>query len=284
MKMDSFARFVGIVFIALGLPWNTSADMTCRPGAPFALSVDGSSLSLDSKNACLGAVLETLARRTDAQVDLPTSLADRRVADTFHNLSVEQGVKRILKGTNYVLQTSGQTDPLAGESAFEPERIEVWVLSTKPTLLTRGGPNEQLTPVSQEEDDTIALRALAEQARSALNPEVRALAAQLITQTDDSAAGAEMILAGMQDPAPEVRSAALAVAGDVGPRAVVAVNLITQIALHDLSPRLRRQALQQLLEADVPTAIAAETLRTAIHDEDEEVSDLARNLLNFLGP
>lgn len=64
-------------------------------------------------------------------------------------------------------------------------------------------------------------------------------------------------------------TAALAVAGDVGTEAVVAFDLIPQIAFYDESPGLRRQALHQLVETDVPTAIAAETLRTAIRDEDQ---------------
>jgi len=125
---------------------------------------------------------------------------------------------------------------------------------------------------------------LAEQARSDPNPEVRALAVQLIIQADDSTKAADMILAGMQDPDPEVRSAALAMARNAGPETTVPIDLITEIALHDDSPGLRRQALHQLVEANIPPAIAAETLRRASHDEDQEVSNLARNLYKLIGP
>lgn len=292
MKVDGLVGLGGIALLALGWGSTAQAGIACRPDAPFVLSLEGGSLSLDGKNACLGAVLEELARQAHAQIDLPAWLAERPVAASFRKLPIEQGLSRILAGTNYALQTKARGDPPAGEAAAAPERLEVWVVSEKtgPTTVGpvqpggREGPFAERAGELWEEDEEIDLRALAERARTAPEPEVRGYAIQLFVQGDDKATAVEMVLAGLRDPAPEVRSAALSVVGELGPAAASAVGPIAEIALYDEIPELRMLALHKLVAGDYPREIAAGAVTEALHDPNQKVSDLARNLIDLVTP
>lgn len=292
MKFDRLAGLGASALLVVGWCLTAQAGGACRPDAPFSLVLEGGDLSLDSKDTCLGTVLEALARQAHARIDLPPSLADRPVAASFRNLPVEQGLGRILAGTNYALR-SGAPDSLpAGRAAAAPGVLGLWVLSEK-TESTATGPARPVGPEAPfaelldelwDEDEELDLHALAQRARAAPEPEVRGYALQLVVQGDDKKAAARMVLEGLRDPAPEVRGAALSVVGELGPAAASALGPITEIARHDESPELRMLALHKLVAGDYPRAIAAAAVAEALHDPDRKVSDLARNLLDLVTP
>lgn len=289
MKAGGLVRLVGIVCLALSWSWTAHAETVCRSDATFSLSLDGSSLSLDSKHACLGTILEELARQADVEIQLPRSAADKPVTALFRKLSLEEGLERILEGMDYILETRAQTDPMLADAAPPTGSVAIWFLSRELEPTTIGlvgsnapkGPFEQEAPAPPEDDEAEDLRALAEQAGGSPDPELRAAAVQLIVQADDKVKAVEMILTGLRDPAAEVRGSALGVVGDLGPNAALAVDLIGEIALHDERPELRMRALQKLVEGQYPQEITVDIMTAALQDRDKQVSDLARALLDL---
>ena len=136
----------------------------------------------------------------------------------------------------------------------------------------------------QGDDEAIDLLALAQQARSAPEPDVRGVAIQLFVQAGDKTEAAEIVLAGLQDPDPEVRGASLSAVTELGSEAAIAFEPIAQMALYDESAELRMLALHRLVAGSFPRQAAARAVSGAIDDEDQDVSDLARGLLGLMGP
>lgn len=291
-RLVGLTRLGGIALLALACCSTARAETLCRPDAPIALSLEGGTLSLNGRNACLGAVLESLAREAHARIDLPRWLAGRPVTASFRELSIEQGLSRILAGTNYALQTKARSDAPSGEAAAPSEGLQVWVVSEKIRASAAGaappggreGAFAEGAGDLRREGEEIDLHALAERARDSTEPEVRGYAIQLFVQGDDKAMAARMVMAGLRDPAPEVRGAALSVVEELGPAAASAAVAITEIALHDESAELRMLALHRLVAGDYPQEIAADTVTEALHDPDRKVSDLARRLIDVVTP
>jgi hypothetical protein len=83
-------------------------------------------VSVRLEGAPLGRVLDTIARKYDVRVSLPTSLADRAIWSSFDELSMDKALTRLLAGVSYVVVQ--ETDPSSGSKKTVHQRV--YVLST----------------------------------------------------------------------------------------------------------------------------------------------------------
>lgn len=100
MKTRNFIFYLaGTLFLLSS--GGTSAEN--RSGPSFVLSVQGSSLSFQGDGALLGEVLEELGRQADIEVHVADEVAEETVPFSFEDFPLDQGLKLILRGRNYIL-------------------------------------------------------------------------------------------------------------------------------------------------------------------------------------
>ena len=272
MNITIVGRALGMTLLCSSINSALVAQTSCRHDGPFLLAADDGLLSVEAEDICLSDLVQALADRGYAEIHLPPSLADKPVNVSFHGLPLQQAIKRMLKDISYVLQTKSKQD----SSAEQLSGVEVWLI---PERSASDRASDQSPESTDGQEKPIDPAAVAEQSRSAPEPEARAYAIQLIAQSDDRAKAAELILAGLQDPAPQVRSAALmAMAGLDSAVADKATALVADIALHDESPELRKQALLRLAEDDPRSETTARVMTEVLQDENPDIRNLAREL------
>ena len=282
MKTATAHFTLGLVLLCLGAASKSGAESGCRHDAPLQIAAKDGLLSLEADNICLGDILNALVERGYAKINFPPSLTERPVSVSFDSLPPRQAIKHVLKDTNYVLQIKGKPELSPTEQNAESATVEIWLIEAGPppeTMLSNRG-QESIA----EKKPLIDLAEVAEQSRSSVDPEVRAYAVQLIAQSDSPAKAAELIIAGLQDPAPKVRSAALIAMAELDPAlAAGATDLVTDIALHDQSPELRKQALLTLVNNDAGSESTAKVVAEALKDENPEIRTLAQELSKLVG-
>lgn len=91
--------------VMLSLLWGVaaSAEPSHTSPRPLVMSVRGDRMSVKIDQVSLREVLAELARQVPLTVYLAGPVAQEPVAMTFRNLPLEEGVKRILEGKQYVL-------------------------------------------------------------------------------------------------------------------------------------------------------------------------------------
>lgn len=287
MQVSHFIRSLALLCLCLAWRESLAADTDCRSDALFELSLDGILLSLNSENVCLEGILEELERRAQVTIHMPASLPQKRVSESFRELPLEQGMERILKGTNYLLWTEAPKEAPAAQPAAVPGVVEIWIVPRESSSEAAAVGQKDI-PADPLERAKRYLEAdaheLVEQARSAPDPKLRADAVALLVHADKDAEVSETIVAALHDLDPRVRKAALHIVGDLGPEAPGAVEAITEIARADESPQLRMRALRKLFEEDYPSDVTENTVMGALRDPHQDVRNLARNLLELVTP
>ena len=287
MQVSRFLRALAALCLCLAWRESLAADTDCRSDALFELSLDDNLLSLNSKNVCLGTILQELERQARVTVHAPASLPQKGVSESFRELPLEQGMERILKGTNYLLWTKAPKAAPAAQPAGAPGTVEIWIVPREPSSET-AAIGQTDVPADPLERAKRYLEAdayeLVEQARSAPDPKLRADAVALLVHAEKDAEVSETIVSALHDPDPRVRKAALHIVGDLGPEAPGALEAITKIARADESPQLRMRALRKLFEEDYPPDVAKNSVIGALQDPHEDVRNLARSLLELVIP
>lgn len=255
------------------------AGAGCRDDGAFTLSIHEGLVSLNSENACLGAILAELGERGKIKIHVPQSLAEIPLSASFQKLPLREGISRMLKDTSYALQT----ETVAGSSGEAPflghERIEIWLLPRSSTSVAQIQSDHSKLLPDEAQHDAADLAALAEYARSLPKPEMRAYAIQLMAQTDDVASVTQMLSRDLLDPDPEIRSNALNAMIDLDPAVAASIDhWVANIALYDKNTELRKRALLKLAAEDFPAETTAFVVKEAMHDEDPEIKKLAEEL------
>lgn len=235
-------------------------------------------LSIDLVDAPLRAVLRELAHKLDAKVSIADDVPDQPVTLQLKGVGVTEAIKQILRETNYVLIYKSSTTPVnqsrqsAAIAVAEIAEIRVLPKSTGEETANTLPPLKTLEP----SDQRTKLEEWKKQALTALNPEDRIKALKQFLEHADSAEHNSVLIAALEDKAPEVRKFALnSMSDSTNPL----FEPISQTALNDESPDIRTTALDVLISRYGANAIPV--LEQALTDPDAEVQQTAKNRLEM---
>lgn len=222
---------------------------------PSPVSVRGETVSVAVSGMPLGEVLEEFGRESGIEFSVPDDVGSEPVSDSFRDLSLENGIRRLLKGHNYLVEYGRSS--LGGASQGLPRAVKVRVLGK--SMVRTGAEITAGSRGGRGGDDRIReLKRLADQGDGA---QLSGALADAAHDSDDKVREAALeVMEGMEKDAP--------------------ANLLMEMALADTNPALRKQALQLLSEINGQAAL--EPLNQARTDNDAEVRDLASELLDAI--
>lgn len=262
-------------------------------------------LSVDIAKVPLRKALKVFVQRTGIKALVAAAVPDEELTIKFEGLPLEEAVKRLLKGKNYLLKY-GQRETVAslledqgsqalgagksettktGNSANESEQktdpndagerqiSEIRILSS-----SGGDANQNLVEIKEEPGERAhEIEALVENAQKGATAQDRLAA---IKEFQGLAEDEEIpaILPALQDEDENVRGEALAALQNIG-SGNPPVDEIADMAGRDPNPRLRMQALDALVEFESGRAEAY--IQEALRDTDPKVRRNAKRLLEL---
>ena len=258
----------GVLLLSSSGAWAAEEPATeSRNAPPFVLSVKDVTLSAKIENVPLGQVLKELARQANLEVYIATASTAEKISAEFDNLTLEEGIKRLLKGKNYILTYD--------RTAASPKVTEIKVIAdgSAPVSRISGQPASIPPPGTSAGEKTV--EELAQQALQAPDPAARIAALKALSQRGDEEKIRSTVSAALQDQDLGVRSTALDLAARGAP---VSDEAIKGMALRDADPELRIRALDQLADQSDPDT-AIEYLKQATRDPDPKVASTAQRLI-----
>lgn len=235
-------------------------------------------LSVDLVDAPLREVLREIAHKIDAKVSISDDVPDQPITLQLKGVGVTEAIKQILRETNYVLIYKDSPTPVnqdrqtAHTSEAEIAEIRVLPKSTEEETADQTPSLKTLEPG----DRTAELEEWKKQALTALNPQDRIKALKQFLEHADPAEHNPVLIAALEDKAPEVRKFALnSMSDSTNPL----FEPISQTALNDESPELRTAALDVLVSRYGANAIPV--LEQALTDPDTEVQQTAKSRLEM---
>ncbi len=227
-------------------------------------------LTLRAEEVRLGELLDEIARLTGLTVERYVAL-EQRVTLQFHRLSLEQGLRRLLRHRSFVFEYA---PPAPGEksSALVARPKVLWLLpqgeeeyAAQRRVIERagGGPSKEKTATLQ-------------MALGSEDPENRQQAALALGERGRVEAVTPLSQA-LADRNKDVRKAAIASLAEIG-GAQAAQAL--QVALADQDPRVREAAVDAL--GEIGGEIAVGLLQQALADEVKYVRQAATEMLEAL--
>jgi len=242
----------------------------------FALSFEKDQLSARIEKVLLKDVMKVLAELTGIESYLEGSVGDNRISVIFSQLSIEEGIKKILSDNRYVLAFTS-TESLNGSSDFK-KVTEIHVSQGNPEDKILEGP---ISPASGKSEEAAkperAIQDLKWDALQDNDPLVRLSALKEITSRDSEEESRSTVELALRDPDPHVRQLALEVLNEEG---VVSRTSLSELSLRDPSPEVRKNALILSIEADEEAG--KDLLERAQWDEDSNIRALATTLLKNL--
>jgi len=241
-------------------------------------SVPPLQLSVDLSQAPLRAVLKELAHKLSAKVLIADGVPDQLISLQLNGVDVAEGIKQLLQDTNYVViykESTTLINPKQGAgNALAAEIAEIRVLpkSGAGAMSREAASLKALEPT----DQAAKLEAWKKQALTAEKPEDRLMALKKFLEHADPAEHNAVLIAALEDKAPEVRRLALSSMGD---SANPLFEPISQTALNDESPQIRTAALDVLISRYGEEAIPV--LEQALADSDAGVQQNAKNSLEM---
>jgi hypothetical protein len=231
-------------------------------------------LSVDLSQAPLRAVLRELARKLGAKVSIADSVPDQLISLQFNGVDIAEGIKQLLRDTNYLLiykEPPTRSNPNQG-AGMEIAEIRILPKSSTEELSNETASLKVLEPI----DQTAEIAEWKKQALTAEKPEDRLMALKQFLEHADPAEHNAVLIAALEDKAPEVRMLAL---NSMGDSANPSLEPISQAALNDESPQIRTAALDVLISRYGQEAIPV--LEQALADPDATVQQTARNSLEM---
>lgn len=287
MKWDP--KTLGMLLAALLLPWGSALGATAAPAPPFDLSlVEGKKLSARIKEVPLGAVLDRLARLVPLRIYYKGPVWNQKVSATFNDLSLEEGIKRVLSGTSYVLNRKPSDTKAGKEQAAYTIEIRIATSNTgvaapaESKTQSSAAPQKALDPARAR-----SLQTLTEQALHAPDVQKRIVALETLHGEYSEEEALPTLVRALQDKSETVRLTALRLLSDATASEggePVPYGPIASLATQDTSPEVRRLALK--LASDIDEGASTELLKQATADPDPRISRVARVLLKVrsLGP
>lgn len=235
-------------------------DERLRSSADLVICRKDGLVGVEVRKRRIGDVLDEMAALSGFEIFMPQRVADQMVSVAFEPLPIEKAIRRVLQGTSFTARYTAADEP------GRPARLaEVRVLG-------EDGSNVVATVMNSSTDDPD----LSGRVRNGESPQERVEAIGQLVAQDHGLETRRVVIGALQDPAPEVRRAALDAAVELGSGA--GTSAIARIARNDTEPELRMQALRVLSGNGYPRGTAIAILDIAMRDSDSGVSDLARDL------
>jgi hypothetical protein len=290
-------RYGGMVWLAVLLAAAAvgPARGSPRQGGPL-VSIQDNRLSAALDRAPLRDVLSALAHEAPFKISIKGDVETEPVSISLHDVELEQGLRRLLRGTSYAMTY----EPVSSASASpdKPRLVELMVVGSEkaapnPDVQSMGGTAKAMTltqgmapqpfgtikamplrthmdaPVSTPHDPSPE-----QHLPSSDDPQQRVKALRTLGQQRSPELETTLGSA-LDDPQEEVRATALEVLRDTG--SAVPVERITRLAREDGNAQLRIDALALL--ADHAPDAAWEALESALQDAELTVREHAERLL-----
>jgi hypothetical protein len=245
----------GLAGGSVALARDDAADERAKPLA--GVRVHQGQMDVDLSGVALGDVFREIERQAAIRFVAQESVTDQVISEQFRALPIVQGIQRLLVDQDYVID---QAPPLTPAS---PEMI-VRVFGKS------SGASRAATPAPR----------LAEDPEDAAWRRAQQLS-ELAIDADSATITAAVELA-IRDPHAAVRETALEVV-EMMEEEAAPVQLVAEVALSDNDPELRIAALDVLdVLSDVHREVVLSTLKQVADDQNEEVQELARDLIEAL--
>lgn len=242
-------------------------------------------VSIEARQASLGAVLTELGQRTQIAFTFPEAMKTESVTLSIQRRSVEEVLQQLLIGKSYAVQSrqDGEKKVIAKVDLSAPQgpmvgRASVGSPPSNASPATTG--TGKLGPVRTD----FELTQLEQSLKESQEPAARLAALNSIANRDTNEAVNPIIVQALSDRAPEVREAALDVLkSSLDP---VPISSLTSMAAQDPNPAFRKEAMTLMLDQlgkDEPSqedidAVRA-TLKQGLGDPDPGVREFATLLL-----
>lgn len=232
------------------------------PAAPL-ITLKAGLLSVTIEDRPLRWVLDEISRQSGMMFETGPEISEQRVTDSFRDLPVERGLRRLL----------GPWDLFVYYGGDETLPQSVWVYPK--------GKGAALRPIPP---DLWASTRELEEAFSDTDPQVRAQALQALAERKGNAVFG-LLLPALDDPNDQIRSAALNAAASSNLE--IAPETLSRLAQSDPAPNVRFLALAALSNYVDASPKDLDIMGIAINasaDTDREVRALAKNLIDRLDP
>ena len=230
-------------------------------------------LSVRVENMSLHELLDEIARQSDLTVVRYVAL-DERMTLEFHKLSLDEGLRRILRSRSFVLAYVQLTSKEAQSAIARP--MTLWVLP-------QGG---ETSSIQDPLVSDMNVWASGEELATAISPLHAALSSEAaedreeavveLGESSQTEALASLTLA-LVDESEDVREAAIVVLAEIG--GAEATQALA-IALGDENPKVRAEAVEALGEIGGKSAIGL--LKQALADHEHIVREAATEILDQL--
>jgi hypothetical protein len=295
-----------IFLLSCGSPG--SQDQALLPTAKVTVNAASQLVTMDVKDASLPAVLAELERQAHISVSVPDEMKSERLTLAFHNLPLEDALKRVLAGQPYALlykQHRGQ-DVIAGVRLFaKHEQASTTDIASSnpraaaPPQASQGSPIPTPTPTmgpwgraaspaneakSPALGDDVPLDELKRSFSEAQDPALRSAMLEALANRGEDGPVAPVLTNALSDSDEGVRETALnLLKSSYDP---LPIGPLASMATLDKNPDFRSEAMtlmtDQLLMEDRPKedwAAVTATLTRGLSDPDPNVRDQAAMLL-----
>jgi HEAT repeats len=286
---------IGLLAVLLAVVAVGPARGNARQGGPL-VSIQDNRLSATLDRVPLRDVLAALAHEAPFKISVKGEVETEPISISLHDVELEQGLRRLLRGTSYAMTYAPASSAPASPGDFQIVELmvlgsekaapNVHVQSTGGTanampLIQGMGPQSFGTvgamplrthrdaPVSTSTDPSPEHHSPAPDDPEQRVEALRTLGQQRSPELETTLGSA------LDDPQEEVRATALEVLRDTG--AAVPVERLTQLAREDGNAQVRMDALAVL--ADHAPDVAWEALEAALQDTEPTVREHAERLL-----
>jgi len=218
-------------------------------------------LSANIASIPLTNVLDRLGQEIGAQIYRGNVVLEEEISVKFDGLPVEEGIKRLFRGQNYVVIQ--QTVPIS--SGNGNQAVKAAAVVTEIHLLPQGTAATKEPPSAEWET------------KDHWKTEDRVAELEQVVADGDPDGLTTAIEIALEDSARDLRLHAL---GLIESQDHASIETLTEVVLTDTSPDLRMEALGILLSIHGPTA-ALPVLEQALADRDPDVSALAKQAIEM---
>jgi len=244
----------------------------------FEIKFSNGQLSTKLKNSPLEKVLKEIMEQSGARIWLNDAI-DTTVTIEFQNVSVREGVRRILKDKNYAF--------LYAPNEIKEGKLSIISASKSKEIFTKAKeeppkkpPQKPVPPTAKKgkvKKEPPPFESLVKDALENEDAGKREDAIIALGESKDKKAIETIVKALVNDPSEDVRLSSIDALLEIGDKSIA--EPLSQ-ALKDRDPWVRESAVEALGEVGGESAI--EFIKSALNDEDGSVRELAQETLEEL--
>jgi hypothetical protein len=238
------------------------------------LTVQGDQISAQLEGVPLRDVLAELAQQTQIEFLIPKGDAQRPITAKFSDLPLQEGIKRLLEGSNYVLLTEAPSS----QTGKQPRIKQIRVLSAGAEYTKIKG-RADTAKAPGGDAATPSGNAEAGSGLDSDDPQERIAALEALVKAHgdvvDDTIMPTLLESFQEDPSGDVRYAALQFIYSTEGK--MPVEQLSHAATQDTDPRIRSEALRGLAVTMTDDSLA--TVRQGLQDPDPQVRNEAQRAL-----